>query len=118
MAFSTNPSNAFAGFSGKFNGMVIKQYKGMTVIAAMPRKSKKKPSAKKKALNELWATATLYAKTVVNNPEWKLNIAITLRIELGKVYSTLHGDFVRNKGDQNKILKIPAAPKTASKSKI
>jgi hypothetical protein len=111
MAFSTNPSNPFAGFSGKFNGMVIKQYKGMTVLASMPRKSNKKPTAKKKAVNELWAKATRYAKAVVNNPEWKLAAAIQLQIAQGKVYSTLLSDFMRNKGENAKLLKIPPAPK-------
>jgi hypothetical protein len=114
MAFNKNPSNPLAGFSGKFNGMVIKQYKGMTVIASRPRKTKKKPSAKKKAVNELWKAATLYAKTVVSNPPWKLATAIMLQIEQGKVYSTLLGDFMKNKGNTDALLKIPRKPKTST----
>jgi hypothetical protein len=111
MAYNKNPNNPLAGFSGKLNGVVIKQYKDKTVMAALPRKSKKKPTAKKKAVNERWATATLYAKTVVNNPEWKLAVAIALKIEQGKVYSTLIGDFMKNNGDEKKILKIPKRPR-------
>ncbi|ULQ51312.1 hypothetical protein [Flavihumibacter fluvii] len=110
MARNTNPGNALAGFSGKLNGVVIKQYKGMTVMAALPRKSKKKPTAKKRAVNELWQVATLYAKTVVKNPDWKLAVAIALKIEQGKVYTTLISDFMKNNGDVDKILQIPAAP--------
>jgi len=110
MAQNNNPENLLAGFSGKLNGVVIKQYKDKTVIAALPRKSKKKPTAKKRAVNELWAVATLYAKTVAKNPDWKLAVAIALKIEQGKVYSTLIGDFMKNNGDTNKILQIPSAP--------
>ena len=60
MAYNKNPNNPLAGFSGKLNGVVIKQYKDKTVMAALPRKSKKKPTAKKKAVNELWAKATYH----------------------------------------------------------
>jgi len=110
MANNTNPGNSLAGFSGKLNGVVIKQYKGMTVMAALPRKSKKKPSAKKKAVNELWQLATIYAKRVANNPEWKMATAIALKIEQGKVYTTIISDFMKNNGDMNKTLKIPMMP--------
>ncbi|MBZ5858142.1 hypothetical protein [Flavihumibacter profundi] len=110
MAYNTNPGNPLAGFSGKLNGVVIKQYKGMTVMAGLPRKSNKKPTEKKKAVNDLWCLATLYAKTVVKNPDWKLAIAIALKIEQGKVYSTLLGDFMKNKGEQENMLKIPPMP--------
>src|SRR6476620_11704332 len=107
MAFSKNQSNAYAGFSGKFNGLVIKQYKGMTVIAALPTHSKKKPTAKKKAVNQLWELAVIYAKRVANNPEWKLATAIMLKIDQGKVYSTIISDFMKKKGNTDTILKIP-----------
>ncbi|MBZ5859080.1 hypothetical protein [Flavihumibacter profundi] len=65
---------------------MIKQYKGMTVMA------------------------TLYPKTLMNNPEWKLAVAIALKIEQGKVYSTLISDFMKNKRDEKKIVKIPKKP--------
>lgn len=107
MAFSNNPSNHLAGFSGKFSGMVIKQYKDKTVIASRPRKSKKKPSAKKKAVNEMWSMAVFYARHVIKNPERKLATAIALKIQLGEVYSTLIADYMENKGDEKTMLKIP-----------
>lgn len=110
MAYNKKPTNPLSGFSGKLGNVVIKQYEDKTVMAALPAKSKKKPTAKKLAANELMAEAALYAKSVVNNPPWKLAVAIALNIEQGKVYSTLIGDYITNKGEKDKILKIPARP--------
>ena len=57
--------------------------------------------------------AAFYVKTVVNNLERKLAVAIALKIDQGNVYSTLISDFMKNKGDEKKMVKIPTPPAVA-----
>lgn len=51
--------------------IVIKQYKGKTVISAYPSPSKKKPTKLQKAYRDDFAKAVKYAQGILNDPKKK-----------------------------------------------
>jgi hypothetical protein len=68
------------GISGNIGKeIVIKQYKGYTVIGRFPRMPKKKPTALQQLYEERFKEAVKYAKAILANRELKQQYALKLK---------------------------------------
>jgi DNA polymerase sigma len=92
MIVTGNP--LFTGVSGKLKNLVVKQYKGKTVITTVPDMSHRKLSQKQKDVNERMRLAIRVAKNITAKPREKERIGKMLQVPPNKVFRAIVKQFL------------------------
>ena len=96
MIVTGNP--LLVGVSGKMQNIVVKQYKGKTVITAVPDMSRRKLTQKQKDGNQKMQMAVKYAKALIKNPRQKQRACEMLQVPPNKVFRAVVKQFMLTDG--------------------
>lgn len=96
MIVTGNP--LLTGASGKIKNLVVKQYKGKTVITTVPDMSRRKLSAKQKEANERMQLAITAARKITQAPRLKQRACEMLQVAPNKVFRAIVQQFLLTDG--------------------
>lgn len=69
--------------------VVVKQYRGKSIITSYPDMSRRKLSPKQIEMNEIMQDASQYAKNVISNEKYKAEAQVRLDVPSNRLYHAL-----------------------------
>lgn len=97
MIITGNP--LLTGASGKINNLVVKQYKGKTIVTSIPDMSRRKLSPAQKEINERMRMANTTARQHMADPRLKERACEMLQVPANQVYRAIVKQYMLTDGD-------------------